>query len=420
MTAPDDRNPLARALDDASRSPLARGYTVPVAAVRAAARRRRARRTGGLAAIAVVVVGGVAGGTVAGLSLWQGGTPVPPGPGATGPVAATADWPAQFGRCGQPADAVLPNLGEPMALSLRDARASVPADGAWTAAVTADLAANLPRAEGGLVAVVWATDLSVVSDGVVVGVQDGPTAPDLSQSLEDRLGGAGLPNSPFPVTTDVTLALASCDPYPSGAGSPDLPPGRYDLVVTQTISYAPAGAYTDAAAVGTLTDARVSTRTTLEVTAPTATEAPDPTACGASADGLATLADPQANPSAFPLDGRATGKAVVGLPLPMAFSVPAGAADVLGGGLVLSRVQAVLTQDEVVVGTAERADQGGVSISFGVPQDCRADHPAGIGAPLAAGSYQVWVVLDVHPTGPTTSDVRVAAGPWPVTLGATG
>lgn len=86
----------------------------------------------------------------------------------------------------------------------------------------------------------WGTDLSVVRNGVVIGVQEGPATPDLSWSLDQRLRSVGdLPTSPFPVTTRVTRTLASCDQYPSGQGSPYLAPGSYTLVVTQTLSYTP-------------------------------------------------------------------------------------------------------------------------------------------------------------------------------------
>lgn len=269
-TPPDDRNPLSRALYDASTGPEARSYAVPVKTVRQAARRRRAWRTGGTAAVAVALVGVVVGGAYAGRPSWRA-------------------VPAQFDRCGTAVDDVLPPLGDPATLVLTDESWSVPADGAWTASVTADV----PTAHDGQVAVVWATDLAVVSNGVVVGVQDGPTAPDLSASLDERLGGGSLPTSPFPTTTDVTLALAPCDRYPTGPGSPHLAPGRYDLVVTQTISYASAGVATK------VTDVRVSARTAVTVTAPATTAAATATS---SAGALPDLAVTDPPPPIDPID----------------------------------------------------------------------------------------------------------------------
>ena len=291
MSAPDERNPLARALDDVSSGPEARAYTIPVEAVRARALNRRARRVGAVSALVLVLAGGVGVAALASMNRPPAPAIGAPTPGIGTPTQGAGsleDWPAQFDRCGKPAAGTLPDLGEPMTLTLADASASVPADRAWTASVTADLQGP----DEGFVAAVWATELSLVRDGVVVGVQDGPTAPDLSLSLAERLGDNGFATSPFPITTDVTLALASCDPYPTGQGSPDLVPGTYDLVVTQTLSYTGA----DAAAVGTPTDARVSTRTTLEVTAPahattplggvptTATEPARFARCGLQAD----------------------------------------------------------------------------------------------------------------------------------------
>lgn len=399
LPPPDERNPLARALDASSEGPEARAYAVPVEAVRAGARRRRARRAGGAAAAAVVVVAAVVGGSaLAGLP--RGGNTGLPGPDGTGGTSA-ADWPAQFTRCGKPADEVLPDVGGKLAISLDGQTESMPADGEWHGAVTAAL---MPPNDGLGPAHVWPTDVTVVSDGVVVGVQAGGGAPDLAQlgAEGDVLAGDTVD---LPTTTQVDLRIASCDPYPSGQGSPDLAPGTYQLVVTQTVSYG--------GGEGRRVDERDSTTTTLAVTDATGA-VPDATACSTSDDLLAALADPQANPQAFPLDVETTGEALVGQPLPMAFSIPEGAADFLGDGLVMSKVQAVLTQGHAVVGQAEQAG-GGASLTFGVPHDCSPLGPPREGS-LPAGDYEVWVVLDVHPTGPATQDVRVAAGPWPVTI----
>ncbi len=258
MTGCDDRNPLARALDELSDSPQAHGFTIPVEAVRAGVRRRRVRRAGVTSALAVLVVGAVAGGAYAGLPGWRGAAPAGPVPAPSPRVSTAADRPAQFRRCGQRVGDVLPDIGPPMTISLRDASSSVPADRAWVASVVADV----PTAAGDI-AVVWGTDLSVVRNGVVVGVQDGPATPDLSLPLSQRLNDAGLPTSPFPVVTKVGLALASCSQDPGATGTALLAPGTYDLVVTQTLSSTPTPGPDPR-----LTDARSSVVFRLTVTAP--------------------------------------------------------------------------------------------------------------------------------------------------------
>jgi hypothetical protein len=282
---PEERNPLARALDE-----LAAGarYTIPVEQVRAAVRRRRARRTGATSAVAVVVVATVAGGVSLGLP-GRGGSPtgVVPGPGPSTRQGTAADWPAQFLRCGQVVGDALPHLGGDVPVTVTDASSSIPADGPWSASVTVDV----PAAPADASAVVWGTDLSVVRNGVVVGVQEGPATPDLSWSLAERLGPDGyLPTSPFPVTTRVTRTLASCDQYPDGRGSPYLEPGTYTLVVTQTLSYAIAPAADPA-----LVDVRSSLSTTVTIAAPTAGADADPGATAA-----ATSATTPASSSAAP------------------------------------------------------------------------------------------------------------------------
>lgn len=310
---PDDRNPLARALEEVSTGPEARAFSIPVEAVRARSLNRRAWRVAGVGALVLALVGGGAG--IALASMYRTSPPVA-GPTGTATDGPSADRPGQFARCGQPAGDVLPDLGEPMALTLVEPSASVPADRAWTATVQAD---TLATADPDVRVVVWATDLSVVSNGVVVGVQDGPTAPDLSEPFDERLADRGMPLASFPVSTDVVLALASCDPHPTGEGSPDLGPGTYDLVVTQTISFAHAGDAPE------FTDARVSTRTTVTVTAPVhaaATQQPQQpqlARCGLPADevlpdlGALTLQLDDAT-AEVPADGTWLGRLTATLP----------------------------------------------------------------------------------------------------------
>ncbi len=260
MREPDDRNPIAQALDALAADPAAHAFDIPVAAVRASARRRRARRTGVRSGLAALVVVALAGGVSAGLPGWEaawrsGHNPVHPGPGATG---SAADWPAQFERCGRSLHDVLPNVGPPMSLTLTGGSSTIAADAVWQATVVADV----PAATGES-AVVWGTDLTVVRDGVVVGVQGGPATPDLSLGLKDRLGDGALLVNPLPVSTRATHTLVSCAQYPTGQGSSELAPGTYELVVTQTLSYTATPGVDPP-----MTDVRSSVASTLTITAP--------------------------------------------------------------------------------------------------------------------------------------------------------
>lgn len=286
MTVPDDRNPLARALDDLAGDPAVRAFDIPVEAVRASARRRRARRTGVRSGLAVLVVAALAGGTYAGLPGWgetwrSGHGPVRPGPAGT---SSAADWPAQFERCGRSLRDVLPNVGPPMSLTLTGGSSTIAADAVWQATVVADV----PTATGDS-AVVWGTDLTVLRDGVVVGVQGGPATPDLSLSLKDRLGDGGLLINPLPVSTRATHTLVSCDQYPSGQGSSELAPGTYELVVTQTLSYTATPGVDPP-----MTDVRSSVASTLTITAPAGD--------GAAASATSATAQPQLARCGKPVD----------------------------------------------------------------------------------------------------------------------
>jgi hypothetical protein len=418
MTAPDDRNPLARALDEVGDGPEARAYSIPVEAVRAGARRRRARRTGLTSGLAVLAVAAVAGGAYAGLPGSSGLSTselLRPGPQGTAGSSAAVDWPAQILRCGQAVGYSLPNVGEPMTLMLVDPSSSIAADGAWDASVIADV----PTAPPGDVAVVWATDLSVVSNGVVVGVQEGPTAPDLSLSLNERLGDNALPTSSFPVTTKVTRALASCDQYPSGQGSPDLAPGTYTLVVTQTLSYAPAGAAT------TVTDVRSSATTTVTITPPVGPPAADPTGCGAAVDAIAALASPRTNPAPLTLSTgfHPTPSSYAYYPLTPTLTNE-GTATLEG---LTSEPIVVAVRDGVVVGRAQgsasrtdiRIAPGGSHVYPDPPLAERCPgtvEPAWGGTGLTAGDYELWVVVNVNAATPNVESWQAAAGPiaWTV------
>lgn len=402
-------NPLSHALDDASNGPQARRYTIPVELVRRRAGRRRAFRRAATAATTLVLVAGTAGAVYAGLSERRANPPVTT---PTEPPTAIADFPAQFLRCGQAAGDVLPDVGG-LTLRLDEADATVATDGTWHAVATAEL----PGAsdEQGWV---WGTDLTVLRDGVVVGVQDGAQVPDVAD-IDQWLGGSLYATEPFPLTGDVALGLASCDQYPSGTGSPNLEPGTYDLVVTQTISYgAPEG--------GTRQDARTSTRTTVTIT-DAAGVAADPTACGSSDDELATIADPQSNPAPFevqhqprsaPLDSAEAFTAQLVNVGSEAYSISTTNPTIVfvRDGVVVGATAIGVRLDSATLGPGESVGLGG----FDDPRGCRT-HEAdeadeADGDPLPAGEYQAWVVVDVHVTAPTPQDVRAAGGPWPLIL----
>lgn len=246
-------NPLAHALDDAATWPEAVGYDVPVAAIRRRVRRRRNARRAAIGGGACVLAAGV---VVAAPDVWGflGMTPSSGGAvvgGATasradghgirpegaagagkddvgsvaGGSAGTADWPAQFDRCGRP-------LVDPAgATTLALQGSTIAADGTWHATTVA-------RSDDGMTAAVLGTDVSLVRDGVVVAVQEGaqvqqPTGPTTPAPHRQGIYGTE--------TTTVGVHLASCAQYPDGQGSAVVPPGTYELVVVQTLAMTGAG-----------------------------------------------------------------------------------------------------------------------------------------------------------------------------------
>jgi hypothetical protein len=416
VTAPDERNPLARALDEVSDSPEARAFTIPVEAVRAGARRRRARRTVVTSGLAVLVVGAMAGGVYSGLPEGRGAAAIVPGPAESPRASAAVDWPAQFLRCGRRVSELLPDVGARMSLSLVDASSSIPATLPWDGSVTADV----PTAAGDI-AVVWGTELSVVSNGVVVGVQEGPVTPDLSLSPEQRLGDGGLPTSPFPVTTKVTRALASCDQYPSGQGSPDLPPGTYQLVVTQTLSYTPTPGVNP-----TLTDVRSSVTTSVTITAPAGPAGPAPasiaslTRCGAPADELAALAAAQGAPYTAALNPHSTPYGYTNIPAsPVLTPVPGRtvAHDVVGvAHPVVVAIQGGTVVARSVITNHLDAWTGGLTITFPDPPAltrCPGAAMPADGGPGLQGDYELRFVVDVTVTGVEPGTRPIASPPIP-------
>lgn len=458
MTGHDERNPLARALDEVSEGSEARAFTISVEAVRAGARRRRARRTGVTSGLAALVVVAMAGGAYAGLPHRSGAAPVLPGPEPAPSSQVQADWPAQFLRCGQVVGDALPHLGGDVPLTVTDASSSIPADAPWSGAVTADV----PAAPAGSSAVVWGTDLSVVRNGVVVGVQEGPATPDLSGGLAERLGPDGyLVASPFPVTTRVTRTLASCDQYPSGQGSPYLAPGSYTLVVTQTLSYA-----TTPGANPTLVDVRSSVTTSVTITAPVtgargdpgataqassaATSATSPatsattaagpgtatsgpassaaaaglaalTGCGARSDDLAALVDAPGAPYTAALNPHPTPYGYPDLPeTPTLMPTPGWS----GALFTIADPVVVATQGGTVVARSVVAPRprsptswaGGTTVTY--PDPPALTRCPGVPAPLDGGpglqgDYELRLVVEVSATGAGPGPWLIASAPLP-------
>ena len=212
-------NPLSHALDDAANGPEARAYTVPVATVRRLARRRRAWRTTCTAALALVLVVGGGGAVQAAITALRD----------TGHASSGGDWPAQFGRCGQAADGLLPDTGA------ASVQVSTVVTVSGEATVLVSTVVDLPD-DPGAQGWVYGTDLSVVQDGVVVGVQEGAQVPDVADAVSYDAGATYRPAS-FPQSVVVRAALVSCEQYPSGTGQTTLATGSYTLVVTPTVGY---------------------------------------------------------------------------------------------------------------------------------------------------------------------------------------
>ena len=408
-----NENPLSRAVEDAGSLPEARSYVMPVGSVRRAVRRRRALRTGGVAALAVLVVGGAAGGVNAGLGAWRGG---PPADGSS--LAAVGDWAGQFARCGQPMGSgvqlVLPDVPsygdssalQGAALRVDGATTSMPADGEWAGTLTL-AGQGLDGREGWT----WGTDLTVFDDSnTVVGVQTAAQVPD-AEGIDEWLAGAApsFALEPFPLVSDVSLGLASCEQYLTGGGPSELAPGDYHLMITQTASVLDAD--------GTRHDLRRSTAASLTITAGDPVAGPtleSATACGASDDQLAKLADPELNPHAFAVEAEFAGEAHVGQRVPVGYTLDLGE-------WTVGEARAVLTSDGAIVGDVDYSftplANGASQVESGPPQDCAARAAAKSepedGFPLAAGHYELWLGLNLSRGG---EHALMAAGPWPLTL----
>ncbi|UZN02428.1 hypothetical protein [Cellulomonas sp. S1-8] len=403
-----DRHPLDDALDDAERAGAT--YEVPLGLVRT--RVRRSRRTRAAARGAVALTG------VAAVAL---AVPWALGGSGRGPAVAQGDWPAQFTRCGASVTGTegADDAG-PLSVTIENARATIGADrvALVTTSVSADPGAVAEVHQAG-------TEVSLLRDGVVVGVED-DAAPVVVHEPELRQD----PPAPGTSVWSFGTGIVSCAQYPDGGGDPRVPAGEYDLVVAQTVDWrAPDGR--NASTV-------VSRTWPVTVTEDEGVDAPLPDECGGDAAELAAIAGPEANPFAVTLDADVPPVAAAGADL--RFTVTAtneGTAAVAGW---TGHPDVLLTRDGRVVGVPGASDDlgldatmsPGTSIGFDAwtaLHDCTTlgvgEHVStSDGDPLPPGEYEVWVAMELFLTTPAgtdgpegdRTDVRLVHGPWPLTL----
>ena len=207
----------------------------------------------------------------------------------------------------------------------------------------------------------------------------------------------------------MSLGLASCDQYPDGNGSPEVAPGTYDLVVSQTVGLLPDG--------GTVAGAWGVAVTTVTVVADGEAVVQDPTACGASTDGLETLASQEGNPAPLGLEVLSGGDELV----VRATNTGTGAIAATTGHPTV-----VIARDGVIVGGLDGHDDIGLAADLAVGGhadydattnafDCTTigvgEHAnTGDGDPLPAGEYEVWAVMTFFGDG-LTPTARTAPAP---------
>lgn len=398
------RHPLAGALDAAESWPEAAAYEVPVPQVRRLVHRRRTARRAGLAGGVCAVVAGVVVAWPGVSGLWS----------ATSPsgLRPQGDWAAQFDRCGEPF------VAPAHATVLRLQDASIDAGATWRATTLSD------QPDGNANTLVG-TDVSLVRDGVVVAVQDGPQVqqPDGPTTVEGLTHAYGA-SAIFPVEAH----LVSCAPFTGRAGSSVVAPGTYELVVVQTLAMTSIDGST-----ADWTQHAVA-HTTVTVPGPAQ---PDVPRCAEADDALVTLAHDGrlqvelAQPVADAVGGKA-----LSLPIRLTNTGPSR----LHGSVGVPSLY--VTRDGVVVAVASSVGDGmasGVDLPRNASQDggygdltldrCAAGQTS---TPLAVGDYQLWasVPFDDYPLpgpqgGPGTgtpgrapTDVAFTAvgGPWPLTI----
>ena len=217
------RHPLHEALTDPGTA--GEGYEVPVDLVRARVRRRRRVRAAARGGGALLAAGAVA--LVLPTALTGGGR--------SAPVATQGDWPAQFGRCGQPVAGE--QADRQVGLSLEGTSRTVGGDR------VAHVTTGLGSTSDDVVDVsLGDLEVSLVRAGVVVGVDDGrlTVALDRHAPLPGPAGGASRARAPgqhFDVERWSTTGLVSCAQYPDGQGDVRVPAGEYGLAVTQGVRW---------------------------------------------------------------------------------------------------------------------------------------------------------------------------------------
>ncbi|RHA38000.1 hypothetical protein [Cellulomonas rhizosphaerae] len=406
-------DPLHRALSDAEASDEAAGYTVPVALVRSRVRRRRAVRAGGVVGVAALAVVAVVVATPSFLPRTPAADPpIGPAPGVV------ADWPAQFDRCGKQVDDVLDEAG---GLALRATLAAATGN---AIAVHTTMAAPESVTDGWI----YGTELTVVdSDGVVVGVQEGPSVPALDE-IDAYYANVLFGGEPFPLESDDTLPLVSCEQYPSGNGSIAIPAGSYRLWVTQTVGYSGKDVSGNGRASTDLplvVGAGGEPSPTADAAAAAAPPADDLFACGRPVD-VSIHALPDAAGLVLAADTPESDWSSTAPP----WSVTLGAS---GGRTIDARTDSAgslaLVDDGVIVGFVVPGRGALRELTVGPDATAELDGPTLVvpcGAAQLRGSYVAWPYVVAQPTRSVDADgvvstpaspVVVVANPRQVTFG---
>lgn len=402
-----DRHPLHDALAEAER--LGGTYEVPVERVRDGVRRRRRVRAGvrGGAAAAVVALVAV------GVQTALGG-----GSGVSTP--ALGDRPVSSGRCGQvvrAADAESTAPGDTALDATLELRDTIGAD---RVALTTGWLRYAPAEV--TVLEVFPPEVVLLRDGIVVAVENG-TGSTLASASEP----SGVPGESHVEVASFTSVLVSCAPYPDGAAR--VPPGVYELMANQTVNWR--------APDGRVRSTHVVQRARVTVTEyGPATDEQRPEECGTDTASLAAAAGPEASPFPLTLDAAVPAEVPAGGEL--RFTVSATNTGKSAVHAYVGRPGVLIAQNGKVVATPPLrsplmltppvAPGGSTELdAVGALVDCTSLELAdslgpGDGHPLAPGRYEVWVSLDVMPTGSSgpapgePTDAHLVHGPWPLTL----